>query len=55
MLNKKIINLLNEESVSGESSGRASLYIRQEVLRQMFEKESTIKCFYWPTHMYIYK
>ena len=24
-LNKKILNLLNEESVSGESSGRASL------------------------------
>ena len=37
-LNKKILNLLNDESVSGESSGRASQYIRQEVLPQMFEK-----------------
>ena len=38
-LYKKILDLLDEESVSGESSGR-SLYIRREVLPQMFEKVS---------------
>ena len=36
-LYKKILDLLDEESVSGESSGRASLYI---VLLRMFEKVS---------------
>ena len=30
----------NEESVSGESSGRSSVLIRREVLPQMFEKVS---------------
>ena len=39
-LYKKILVLLDEESVSGESSGRASLYIQREVLPQMFEKVS---------------
>ena len=39
-LNKKILNLLNEDSVSGENSGRASLY--REVLPQMFEKVSRL-------------
>ena len=40
-VNKKILNLLNGESVSGESSGRASESINQrEVLPQMFEKVS---------------
>ena len=31
-LYKKIIDLLDEESVSGKSSGRASLQIRRDVL-----------------------
>ena len=39
-LYKKIFDLLNEEGISGESSGRASLYIRLEVLPRMFEKVS---------------
>ena len=39
-LNKKILDLLDEESISGESSGRVSLYIRREVLPRMFEKVS---------------
>ena len=36
----EILDLLNEESVSGARSGRASLLIRREVLLQMFEKVS---------------
>ena len=39
-LNMEILDLLNEESVSGARSGRASLYIRREVLLRMFEKVS---------------
>ena len=39
-LYKKIPDLLNEESLSGESSGRASLSIRRDVLPRMFEKVS---------------
>ena len=35
-----MLDLLNEESISGARSGRASLYIRREVLLQMFEKVS---------------
>ena len=36
----EILDLLNEESVSGALSGRASLEIRREVLLRMFEKVS---------------
>ena len=36
----EIPDLLNEESISGARSGRASLYIRREVLLRMFEKVS---------------
>ena len=36
----EILDLLNEESVSGTRSGRTSLYIRGEVLLRMFEKLS---------------
>ena len=39
-LYKKILDLLNEESISGMRSGRASLQIRREVLPRMFEKVS---------------
>ena len=39
-LNMEILDLLNEESVSGARSSRASLYIRQEVLLSTFEKVS---------------
>ena len=39
-LNIEILDLLIEESVSGAHSGRASLYIRREVLLRMFEKVS---------------
>ena len=35
-----ILDLLDEESVSGESSGRASLQIQREVLPRMFEEVS---------------
>ena len=34
----EILDLLNEESISGARSGRASLLIRREVLLRMFEK-----------------
>ena len=36
----EILDLLNEESFSGASSSRASLYIRREVLLRKFEKVS---------------
>ena len=36
----EILDLLNEESVSGARSGRASLSIGREVLLRMFEKVS---------------
>ena len=39
-LYKTILDLLDEESVSRESSGRASLQIRREVPPRMFEKLS---------------
>ena len=39
-LNTNILYLLNEESVSRESSARISLLIRREVLPRMFEKVS---------------
>ena len=39
-LNMEILDLLNKESFSGASSGRASLYIRREVLLRKFEKVS---------------
>ena len=39
-LYKKILDLFDEESISGESSGRASLCIGREVLPRMFEKMS---------------
>ena len=39
-LNKEILDLLNEKSISGARSSRASLSIRQEVLPRMFEKVS---------------
>ena len=37
-LNKKFLNLLNEENFSGEISGRACLQILREVLPRIFEK-----------------
>ena len=40
VFNMEILDLLNEESVSGVCSGRASLSIRREVLLQMFKKVS---------------
>ena len=39
-LNMEILDLLNEESVSGARSGRASLKIRLEILLRMFETVS---------------
>ena len=36
-LYKKILDLFDEESISGESSGRASLFILRVVIKQMFE------------------
>ena len=36
----EILDLLNEASVSGAHSGRASLSIRREVLLRMFERVS---------------
>ena len=39
-LNMEILDLLNEESVSGARSGRASINNRREVLLRMFEKVS---------------
>ena len=52
---KKILDLLNEESISGESSGRASQSIRREVLPQMFEKVSrSLKYDSVHKHIYIY-
>ena len=58
-LNKEILDLFNEESVSGARSGRASLYIRREVLQRMFEKVSrSLKydsnIFFVHKHIYIY-
>ena len=41
-LYKKMLDLLDEESVSGESSGRASLYIQQEVLLRILENVRSI-------------
>ena len=58
-LNKEILDLLNEESVSGACSGRASLYIQGEVLLRMFERVSqSLKydsnIFFVHKHIYIY-
>ena len=39
-LNMEILDLLNEESVSGARNSRASLQIRREVLLSTFEKVS---------------
>ena len=59
VLYKKVLDLLDEESISGESSGRASLLIRREVLLRKFEKVSlslsTILFFFGPqTYILIY-
>ena len=40
VLNMEILDLLNEESVSGARSSRGNLQIRREVLLSMFEKVS---------------
>ena len=57
-LYRKIIDLLDEESVSGARSGRASLYIRQEDLLRMFEKVAIAKVRFkkksWSTNIYTY-
>ena len=57
-LYKKILDLLDEESVPRESSGRASLSIRREVLLRMFKRMSqSLKfdsIFLGSTHTYIY-
>ena len=55
----EILDLLNEESVSGARSGRTSLKIRREVLLRMFEKVSrSLKydsnIFFVHRHIYIY-
>ena len=51
----EILDLLSEESFSGASSGRASLYIRRQVLLRKFEKVSqSLKYdsnFFLSTHM----
>ena len=53
-LYKKIRDLLNEESVSGESSVRASLSIRREVLSRMFDRVSqSLKYDLVHKHIYI--
>ena len=55
-LNKKILDLLEVESVSEESSGRANL-IQREVIPQMFEKVSqSLKyySFFFGPQIYIY-
>ena len=50
-LNKEILDLLNEESISGASSGRASLVIRQEVAMV----SRLLKCYsYFGSHIHIY-
>ena len=57
-LNMEILDLLNEESVSGARSSRASLYIQREVLLSTFEKVSrSLKYdsnFFSSTDIYIY-
>ena len=58
-LNMEIVDLLNEESIFGALSGRASLYIRREVLLRMFEKVSRFlkydsNIFFVHKHVYIY-
>ena len=58
-LNMEILDLLNEESVSGARNGRANLLIRREVLLPMFEKVSrSLKydsnIFFVHKHIYIY-
>ena len=58
-LNMEILDLLNEESVSGARSSRANLSIRREVLLSMFEKVSrSLKydsnIFFDHRHIYIY-
>ena len=54
----EILDLLNEESVSGARSSRANLYIRREVLLSRFEKVSrSLKYdsnFFSTTDIYIY-
>ena len=55
----EILDLLNEESVSGARSSRASLSIRREVLLSTFEKVSrSLKYdsnfFFDHRHIYIY-
>ena len=52
-LNKKILIILNEESISGGSGGRASLYIQREVLPQMFEKAS--RSLKYDSNFFVYK
>ena len=48
-LNKEILNLLNEESISGARSGRASLEFRWELYRKCLkmgvDRKSAIKLF----------
>ena len=57
-LNMEILDLFNEESFSGASSGRASLYIRRDVLLRKFEKVSQSLKYdsniFWSTNIYIY-
>ena len=54
-LNTEILDLFNEESVSGVRSGRASLYICGEDLLRRFEKASlSLKydsIFFYPQHV----
>ena len=55
-LYKKVLDLLNEESISGESSGRASLLIRREVLLQKFEQVSlSLSTIHFLVHKHIYR
>ena len=57
-LNMEILDLLNEESISGARSGRASLKIRRKVLLRMFENVSLFlkydSNFFLSTNIYIY-
>ena len=42
-LNKEIVDLRNEESISGVRRGRASLQLRREVYRECLKSKSTAK------------
>ena len=54
----RAVCIIDEDSVSGESSDRASLQIRQKVIPQMFEKVSQLlkydsNNFFWSLYIYM--